>query len=89
MVDLGKYAEKVADSFRKSHKLGKRRGSIAIDVTDVTNDGTISLEVVGQESSGERKGDVDFSVDEKVRLRGTPGGLGLETVNVRNAPQEQ
>ena len=88
MVDLGKYAEKAADSFRKSHKLGKERGSIAIGVTDVANDGTISLNVTGQESSGERKGDVNFSVDEKIRLREKSGALQLETVNLRKAPEE-
>ena len=88
MVDLGKYAEKVADGFRKSHKLGQERGTIAIAVTDVTNDGIISLEVTGQESSGERKGDVNFSADEKIRLRDKSGGLQLETVNVRKAADE-
>lgn len=87
-VDLGKYAEKVADGFRISHKLGKERGSVALSITDVTNDGTIDLEVTGQESSGERKGDVNFNVAEKIRLRETPAGLRLETVNVHNEPLE-
>jgi hypothetical protein len=87
-VDLGKYAEKVADGFRKAHKLGKERGSIAIFVDEVTDDGLIALNVTGQESSGERKGDVDFSINEKIRIRETPSGLRLETVSVRSAPPE-
>jgi hypothetical protein len=57
-------------------------------VSEIMNDGLITLNVTGQESSGERKGDVDFSVDQKLRMRETPSGLRLETVNVRNAPPE-
>ena len=87
-VDLGKYAEKVADSFRIGHKLRKERGSIAIGIIEVTNDGIIDLEVTGQVSGGERKGDVNFNVAEKIRLRDTAGRLTLETVNVHNAPIE-
>jgi hypothetical protein len=29
---------------------------------------------------------INFSVTESIRLRETPGGLRLETVNIRNAP---
>lgn len=87
-VDLGKYAEKAASGFLATHKHGKYQGSIAISASEVTNDSLIGLEVTGQEASGERKGDTDFSVDESIRLRETPSGLRLETVNVRNAPQE-
>ena len=87
-IDLGKYAEKVADRFRARHKLGKERGSIAISIGEVTNDGVVARDVTGQESSGDRKGDVNFSVDEKIRIRETPSGLRLETLSVRNAPRE-
>ena len=88
-VDLGKYAETAADHFRRTHKLGKERGTIAIFVSDVANDGVIALNVTGQESSGERKGDVDFSINEKIRMRETPSGLRLETVSVsKDAPSE-
>ena len=89
MIDLGKYAERVASTYLKTHKkAGDDRGSVAIGVTDVTNDGTISLNVTGQESSGERKGDINFSVDEKIRLREKSAALQLETVNLRKAPEE-
>jgi hypothetical protein len=84
VVDLGKYAEKAAQNFRKSRKLG----SIAIFVKEITNDGTISLNLTDQESSGDRKGDVNFSADEKIRLREKSGALQLETVSVRKAAEE-
>ena len=78
----------MADGFRATHKHRKERGSIALSPSEVSNDGVIGLEVTGQESSGDRKGDVNFSVDEKIRLTEKSGRLGLETVSVRNAPQE-
>ena len=87
-VDLGKYAEKAASSFLGKHKYEQARSSIAISVSEVTNDSMIDLEVTGQQAGGDRKGDVDFSVDESIRLRETPSGLRLETVSERNAPQE-
>ncbi|HYR22142.1 MAG TPA: hypothetical protein VEP30_04335 [Chthoniobacterales bacterium] len=87
-VDLGKYAEKAADSFRASHKHRKERGSIAIFASEVTNDGLIELELTDQESGGDGKGDVNFSADEKIRLSEASGHLRLDTVNVREAPQE-
>ena len=55
--------------------------TIAISANDVGNDSVITLEVVG---SG--RNNIDFSVTESIRLRETPGGLHLETVNVRNTP---
>ena len=90
MFELGKYAEKVASNYVKSHKKhsGDDEGSIAISVTAVSNDGLIRLEVIDQISGGERKGDVNSAVDEQLRLRDTPG-LHLETANVRNAPKEE
>ena len=89
MVEVGKYAEKVASNYVKAHKrhTADDEGSIAISVSDVGNDGSIKLEVVDQISGGERKGDVNSTVDEQLRLRDTPG-LHLETVSVRNAPNE-
>jgi hypothetical protein len=87
-VDLGKYAEKSASSYLKTHKHGKYEGSIDIGIDNVTDDGIISLTIYGQEASGDRKGELDFSVAEKLRLREAPSGLRLETVSVRNAPHD-
>jgi len=89
MVEVGKYAENAASNYVKAHKKhSDDDGSIAIYVSEVGNDGLIKLEVIDQISGGERKGDVNSSVDEQLRLRETPTGLRLETVNVRNAPKE-
>jgi len=87
-VDVGKYAEKTASSYLKTRKHGRYEGSIDIGIDDVTDDNIIGLTVLGQASGGERKGEIHFSVAEKLRLRETPSGLRLETVSVRNAPQE-
>lgn len=86
-VDLGKEAEKSAAAFQRAHK-NRVHGSIAISIGNVANDGTIDLTLVGQEASGERKGDTDFSVDEELRLRETGAGLHLETVSVKKSPEE-
>ena len=88
MVEVGKYAEKVASNYVKAHKKHSDEGSIAIYMSEVGNDGLIKLEVIDQISGGERKGDVNSAVDEQLRLREAPGGLRLETVSVRNAPRE-
>src|SRR6266516_3880291 len=80
-VDLGKYAENAARGFLARHKGGKFAGTIASSANDVGNDSVITLEVVG---SG--RNNIDFSVTESIRLRETPGGLHLETVNVHNTP---
>jgi hypothetical protein len=77
-VDLGKYAKNAARDFLARHKGGKFTGDIAISASNVGNDSVIALEVVGS------KRDINFSVAESIRLREAPGGLHLETVNVRN-----
>jgi hypothetical protein len=88
-IDVGKYAQAAASKYLKTHKkAGKNEGSIAISVGDVGNDGSMLVEVTGQESSGERKGDTDFSVDEELRLRATSSALRLETVSIRKAKEE-
>ncbi|HEX8078062.1 MAG TPA: hypothetical protein VF511_09630, partial [Chthoniobacterales bacterium] len=82
-VDLGKYAEKTAASFLKTHKHGKYRGSIAIYDAEVTDAAVIDLTVTGQSPTVPNKGDIYFSVTEQLRLRETRAGLRVETVNVR------
>ena len=72
MVEVGKYAEKASSNYVKAHKKhNDDEGSIAIYVSEVGNDGLIKLEVIDQISGGERKGDVNSSVDEQLRLRET------------------
>ena len=89
--DVGKFAEKTAATFLAGRK-SKRRlrdSSIAITSVSVDNSGVIELTLLGQQAGGERKGEVDFSTDQRLRLRPSAGGaLGLETVSVRPTPKE-
>ena len=87
-VDVGKYAKKNALSYLKTHKNGKYEGSIDIGIDQVDDHGLISLTILGQNASGPDKGGINFSVGERIRMRESPNGLRLETVSVRNAPQE-
>ncbi len=88
--DVGKFAEKAAATFlagRSKRRL--RDSSIAISEVSVNNDGVIELTLLGQQASGERKGEVDFSTDQRLRLRPSQGGkLSLETLSVRPTPKE-
>jgi len=54
----------------------------------VTNDGAVDMEAAEYESSGDRKGDTNFRVNVRLRLRETPQGLSIEGVNMRRLPNE-
>jgi hypothetical protein len=55
----------------------------------VTNDGAVEMKAYEYISSGERKGDSEFGVGVRLRLRETPKGLSIEGVNMRRLPNEQ
>ena len=55
----------------------------------VTNDGAVEMKAAEYISGGERKGDTEFTVGVRLRLRETPKGLGIEGVNMRRLPNEQ
>ncbi|MBV8099270.1 MAG: hypothetical protein JOZ31_08940 [Verrucomicrobia bacterium] len=86
-VDLGKYAEKAAQGHLGTHKGPKYNGSIDISVDTVTAGDVVNLTILGQGTSGDHKGDVYFSLDEFIRVRETPSGLRLETVNIHTSPE--
>ena len=86
-VDLGKYAEKTAQSFLATHKAQKYDGSIDISGATVTDAGVVNLTILGQGTSGDHKGDVFFSLNESVRVRETSSGLQLETVSIHTSPE--
>jgi hypothetical protein len=85
--NLGKYAEKTAQSFLATRKGQKYQGSVDISVSTVTDAGVVNLTILGQGTSGDHKGDVFFSLDESVRVRETPSGLRLETVGIHTSPE--
>jgi len=55
----------------------------------VTNDGAVAMEAAEYEPSGDRKGDTNFRVNVRLRLRETPRGLSIEGVNMRRLPNER
>jgi hypothetical protein len=55
----------------------------------VTNDGAVELKAAEYTSSGDRKGETNFAVSVRLRLRETPKGLTIEALNMRRLPNEQ
>ena len=86
-VDLGKYAEKTAQSFLATHKAQTYNGSIDISGATVTDAGLVTFTILGQGTSGDHKGDVFFSLNESVRVRETSSGLQLEAVSIHTSPE--
>ena len=64
-------------------------GALSFYNEKVTNDGAVDMEAAEYESSGERKGDTNFRVNVRLRLRETPQGLSIEGLKVRRLPNEQ
>ena len=88
-VNLGKEADKSALAFLGAHEGGTfrrkdRHISSSMSLGEVTNDGTIALELWGEDQS-DAAGNFE-KLTERLRLRSTPAGLRLETLNVRYAP---
>jgi hypothetical protein len=81
---------KVLDS--KTYAFLKKRADdmpgLSINVQRVGNDGRIELSVSASISSGERKGEMLFSLAESVQLRKTAAGLRAEVLNIRRLPNE-
>jgi hypothetical protein len=55
----------------------------------VTNDGAVEMKADEYIPSGHRKGDTNFGVSVRLRLRETPKGLSIEGVNMRRLPKER
>jgi hypothetical protein len=64
-------------------------GALSLYKAKVTNDGAVNMEAAEYESSGDRKGDTNFRVNARFRLRETPQGLSIEGVNMRRLPNEE
>ena len=64
-------------------------GALSFYNARLTNDGAVEMKAYQYISGGERKGDTDFGVDVRFRLRETPKGLTVEGVNMRPLPNEQ
>jgi hypothetical protein len=55
----------------------------------VGNDGAVEMKAYEYISGGERKGDTNFGVGARLRLRESPNGLAIEGVNMRRLPNER
>lgn len=91
-VDLGAEAEKSAVAFLRAKKdrAFRKHGNemqTAMEVESLTNDGVINISVAGQVPKSDER-DHHFKLTERLRLRITPAGLRLETLEVRYAPNE-
>ena len=64
-------------------------GALSFYNEKVTNDGAADMEAAEYESSGDRKGDTNFRVNVRFRVRQTPQGLSIEGVNMRRLPNER
>ena len=64
-------------------------GALSFYNEKLTNDGAVDMEAADYESSGDRKGDTNFRVNARLRLRQTPQGLDIEGVNMRRLPNER
>jgi len=63
-------------------------GALSFYNEKVTNDGAVDMEAAEYESSGDRKGDTNFRVNVRLRVRQTPQRLSIEGVNMRRLPNE-
>lgn len=64
-------------------------GSLSFYSAKLTNDGALEMEASESESSGDRKGETNFAVSVRLRLRESPQGLSIEAVNMRRLPNER
>jgi hypothetical protein len=64
-------------------------GALSFYNEKVTNDGAVDMEAAEYESSGDRKGDTNFRVNVRLRLRETPQGLSIEGLKMRRLPNER
>ena len=64
-------------------------GALYLYNNKVTNDGAVDMEAAEYVPAGHRKGDTNFRVNVRLRLRETPKGLSIEDVKMRRLPNEQ
>ena len=64
-------------------------GALSFYHEKVTNDGAVDMEAAEYVPSGHRKGDINFRVNVRLRLRETPQGLSIEGVKMRRLPNER
>lgn len=64
-------------------------GALSFWKEKVTNDAAVDMEAAEYVPAGHRKGDTNFRVSVRLRLRETPQGLSIEGVKMRRLPNER
>ncbi len=85
VVDLKKEIDKATSALvKKSEPAG-----VWVTVDQVNNDGSIVIKPVVVSRAEDHEWEPLFSLSEKLRLRRTPGGLRVETVDIKRLPNEE
>ena len=87
VADVGAAATKEAERLLKTRRR-KLGDYTALSVTEVKNDGTIGFDLVDQERSGERKGEINSRVLGTLKLREAPKGAAPSVIKSRIGPNE-
>ncbi len=87
-VDVDKAIEKKTYAFVKERLDPEVGGSLSLHINKVGDDGTIDLDASEEIPSGERKGETEFAVNERLRLSDGPKGPRLEILKIRRLPNE-
>jgi len=87
VVDLDKAIGKKTYAFvKKRFDSENGAGELSLQISKVSNDGTIDLEASEQCRFGDCRGETIFKVDERLRLSDGPQGPGLEILKMRRLP---
>jgi hypothetical protein len=87
-VDVDKAIEKKTYAFVKERFDPEAGGSLSLHINKVGDDGTIDLDALEEIPSGERKGETEFAVNERLRLSDGPKGPRLEILKIRRLPND-
>jgi hypothetical protein len=87
-VDLNKAIEKNTYAFVKKRFDAENGGDLFLDIKNVGNDGVIDLDASENIRFGDRRGDIEFAVNERVRLTDSPKGLRIEILKMCRLPND-
>jgi hypothetical protein len=87
VVDLDKAIGKKTYAFvKKRFDSENGAGELSLQISKVSNDGTIDLEASEQCRFGDCRGETIFKVNERLRLSDSPNGPRLEILKMRRLP---
>ncbi len=88
-VDLINQLSPKIYAFAKKRFNREEGGSLTFSINKVTNDGIVDLDASEVDPTVPHRGETIFAVNERVRLRDGPKGVGLEVLNMRRLKVEQ